>query len=60
MDTEVEVEKNRGIPGSTIKMIAIIAMFIDHTAAVILERIMRQQGIKTMLDMGQVEPIEIV
>lgn len=60
MDTEVEVEKKRGIPGSTIKMIAIIAMFIDHTAAVILERIMRQQGINTMLDMGPVEPIVIV
>lgn len=60
MDTEVEVQKKKGIPGSTIKMIAIIAMFIDHTAAVILERVMQQQGLNTMLDMGPVEPIVIV
>lgn len=60
MDTVVEVQKKQGISGSTIKMIAIIAMLIDHTAAVILERIMQQQGMNTMLDMGPVEPIVIV
>lgn len=32
--------KKRGITGSTLKMIAIITMFIDHTGAVILERML--------------------
>lgn len=34
----------KGITGSTLKMIAIVTMFIDHTAAVILERMLYMQG----------------
>lgn len=37
--TESEVVKKKGITGSTLKMIAIITMLIDHIGAVILERI---------------------
>lgn len=60
MDMAVETQRKQGIPGSTIKMIAIIAMLIDHTAAVILERIMEEQNINTLLDMGPIEPIFVV
>lgn len=34
--------EKRGITGSTLKMIAIIAMFIDHVGAIIVERMMLQ------------------
>lgn len=34
----------KGVPGSTLKLIAIIAMFIDHTGAVIVERILLSNG----------------
>lgn len=35
----------KGVPGSTLKLIAIIAMFIDHTGAVILDRLLISKGI---------------
>ncbi len=38
----------KGISGSTLKLIAIIAMFIDHTGAVILERLLISKGIMTL------------
>lgn len=34
----------KGVPGSTLKLIAIIAMFIDHTGAVIVERLLLSKG----------------
>lgn len=37
--------KKWGITGSTIKLIAIITMFIDHSAAIILERVLMQRGL---------------
>lgn len=37
--------KERGMTGSSLKMIAIITMLIDHTAAVILERMLYGQGL---------------
>ncbi|SHO50958.1 TraX family protein [Anaerocolumna xylanovorans] len=36
--------RKRGIPGSTLKLIAIFTMLIDHTAAVILEQILVSRG----------------
>lgn len=39
-----ELPKKRGIPGSTLKIIAVIAMAIDHTGAVVLERILMAEG----------------
>lgn len=36
----VSQEKKKGIPGSTIKMIAVVAMLIDHIAAAILTRML--------------------
>lgn len=38
--TETMMPARRGVTGSTLKMIAIIAMFIDHTAAIVLERML--------------------
>lgn len=36
--------EKKGVTGSTLKMIAIITMFIDHTAAIVLERMLWVQG----------------
>lgn len=43
MESSVTVKK--GIPGSTLKIIAITAMFIDHIGAVIFERILVANGL---------------
>ncbi len=55
-----EVNTKKGISGSTIKMIAIIAMLIDHAAATILERMMIQSGIDPFSANGIGEPIAII
>lgn len=52
-------QEQSGIAGSTIKMIAILVMLIDHAAATILERIIIGQNMNTMLDMAGVPPIVI-
>lgn len=38
MDTGTGMEQNRGLSGSSLKMIAMVAMCIDHFAATVLER----------------------
>ena len=38
MDTGTGMEQNRGLSGSSLKMIAMVAMCIDHYAATVLER----------------------
>lgn len=43
-NTSADLNTKKGLSGSTIKLIAIIAMLIDHTAAVILERMMMRAG----------------
>ncbi len=40
----MEVYRKRGISGSTLKMIAMVAMLIDHVGAVILEPMLIQSG----------------
>lgn len=42
--------RRRGITGNTLKWIAVIAMIIDHTAAIILERILMQNGAGNIVD----------
>ena len=49
----ITVQK-RGISGSTIKIIAIVAMLIDHIGATIVERIIFNQGLMG-LDPSDVE-----
>lgn len=43
IETAAQAEK-KGISGSTLKLIAIITMFIDHFAAIIMERVMVQKA----------------
>lgn len=38
-------QKKRGISGSTIKIIAIVAMLIDHVAAALITRVLMQRGL---------------
>jgi len=54
MENTIAVKK--GIPGSTLKLIAIITMLIDHIGAVILERILVANGMN-LLYSGNVELI---
>ncbi len=44
----VQEREKKGIYGSTLKLIAIITMLIDHTAATILDRIMALRGINSL------------
>lgn len=41
----VKGKKKKGIPGSTLKIIAIVTMLIDHIGAAILEKILMAEGI---------------
>ena len=42
--TAESTEGKKGIPGSTLKIIAIVTMFIDHFAAVILDSYLMKHG----------------
>ncbi|HEX3021536.1 MAG TPA: TraX family protein, partial [Lachnospiraceae bacterium] len=44
LNDTVAQPKTRGISGSTIKLVAIFTMLIDHTAATILEKIISKSG----------------
>lgn len=48
----------KGITGSTLKMIAIVTMFIDHIGAVILARLMMVNGINALDSSNQTQVME--
>lgn len=47
---ESAVHEKRGITGSTLKLIAIITMFIDHVGAIIVERMIMRSGVPDVAD----------
>ena len=47
-ETEQTITTGRGLSGSTLKIIAIVAMFIDHTAAIILDRLLMARGMGSL------------
>lgn len=55
----MDMTKKKGIDGFTLKIIAIVTMFIDHTAAVFLERFLAQNTDDHPL-YGAVEVIDVV
>lgn len=55
-ETAVPVQR-RGISGSTLKIIAIIAMLIDHTGGVILERMLLNAGMGAVIQSGDANAI---
>ena len=58
METTTPVIRERkGISGSTLKLIAIFTMFIDHTAAVILTRILISKGYYDVYNTGDMNLI---
>lgn len=48
MDTDTMQEKKKGLSGSTLKLVAIVSMFIDHFAAIILDRYLISIGIMNL------------
>jgi len=52
-----EQPKRKGISGSTLKLVAIITMLIDHTAATILDHILMTRGMNS-LDATDVQAVQ--
>ncbi|MDF2941534.1 MAG: hypothetical protein K0S01_392 [Herbinix sp.] len=52
-----EIKERRGISGSTLKLIAIITMLIDHTAATIIDRTLVARGMGS-LDSSNVQAVQ--
>lgn len=46
--TDLILKKSRGISGSTIKLVAIVTMLIDHIAAICLDNILIKRGLYTL------------
>jgi len=46
-------EKKRGVSGSTVKLIAVAAMLIDHIAAVIVARQLMAEGLGEIMETGE-------
>lgn len=59
METTVSVKK-KGISGSTLKIIAITAMLIDHIGAVIFERVLTNQGLLNYNNMSMEEMFQFI
>ena len=55
--TTPDVRVKKGISGSTLKLIAIFTMFIDHTAAVILTRVLISRGYFDVYNSGDINLI---
>lgn len=60
MDNAMALPKKKGITGSTLKMIAIITMFIDHAAAIILERMLWAQNFSSMAIFGIYQVMRLI
>ena len=56
----LSMKEKSGISGSTIKMIAMVAMVIDHVAATILERMMVQNEIGLFGSEGVGDPLPVI
>lgn len=52
-----EIEQKKGISGSTIKIIAIVAMLIDHIGATILERVLVNVGLVSIMGSNDTDRI---
>lgn len=52
------IERKKGITGSTLKIIAMVIMLIDHTAAILLEGILMKNGILEVFESGNMKMIE--
>lgn len=52
MDNVTEQGTKRGFSGSTLKIVAIISMLIDHTAAIVIERYMNSTGAYELIMTG--------
>ena len=50
LNEQLVTEEKRGISGSTLKLIAVITMLIDHAGAVILGRMLWDKGVMTVLN----------